>query len=373
MKKIVLDARWIRSKNVDGIGNFTFNVIKNLLINKKHDYYVIVQSEEISGYLKENLRTEFKVIHINEPVTSLKSVFKLKKLISNLKPDVYFSPCYSFLELFLTNCKKISVIHDIIPVLFPQLFKKASFKFKLFFCNKIIQKLFISKIDKIIAVSESTKQDLNKYLNVPLNKVNVITEGFDFSESIVDPNFIKTKYGIEDEFFLFVGRHEIYKNIHTLIKIYSKLSKEIKKQYKLVIIGKYTENTSFFKSIANEVKEEENIFFLNSVEFSELSTFYKKAKLLIHLSLYEGFGLTLLEAMSQGTPVIAYNTSSIPEVVGNAGVLVYPDDEKEILSNIERFLTDDNLYNTYSQKSLEQASFFSWGKTAEQLEAIFFK
>lgn len=373
MKKIVLDARWIRSKNVDGIGNFTFNVIKNLLINKKHDYYVIVQSEEISSYLKENLLTEFKVININEPVTSLKSIFKLKKIVSSLKPDIYFSPCYSFLELFLTNCQKISIIHDIIPILFPKLFKKASFKFKLFFCNKTIQKLFISKIDKIIAVSESTKQDLNKFLNVPLNKVNVITEGFDFSESIVNSDFIKTKYGIKEEFFLFVGRHEIYKNIHKLIKIYSKLSKEIKKQYKLVIIGKYNENTDFFKSIAKDVNEEENIYFLNSVEFSELSAFYKKAKLLIHLSLYEGFGLTLLEAMSQGTPVIAYNTSSIPEVVGNAGVLVYPDDEKEILSNIERFLTDDNFYNTYSQKSLERASFFNWGKTAEQLEVIFFK
>lgn len=370
MKKIILDARWIRSKNVDGIGNFTFNVIKRLLVNKNHDYYVIVQSEGMEDFLKEKLSFEFNSIVIDEPVNSLKSIFKIRKIVSTLKPDIYFSPCYSFLELFITNCQKISVIHDIIPVLFPELFKKASLKFKLFFCNKSIQKLFTSKIDKIIAVSESTKKDLNKVLNVPLTKVTVITEGFDFSESITDSDFIKNKYKLDQEFFLFVGRHEIYKNIHTLIKTYSKLSNEIKNQYKLVIIGKYNENTTYFKNLAIDLKEE-NIYFLNSVEFNELPAFYKKAKLLIHLSLYEGFGLTLLEAMSQGTPVIASNISSIPEVVGDAGILVNSDDEKTIISTIERFLTDSVFYNYYAKKSLERASFFNWDKTAKQIEEIF--
>lgn len=371
MKKIILDSRWIRNKNVDGIGNFTFNVIKRLLVNKNHTYYVIVQSEDMESFLKEKLSFEFNSIVIDEPVNSLKSIFKIRKIVSTLEPDIYFSPCYSFLELFITNCQKISVIHDIIPVLFPELFKKASLKFKLFFCNKNIQKLFTSKIDKIIAVSESTKKDLNKVLNVPLTKVTVITEGFDFSESITDSDFIKTKYKLEQEFFLFVGRHEIYKNIHTLIKTYSKLSNKIKNQYKLVIIGKYNENTIYFENLAIDLKEAENICFLNLVEFNELPAFYKKAKLLIHLSLYEGFGLTLLESMSQGTPVIASNTSSIPEVVGSAGVLVNPDDEKTIIITIERFLNDSVFYNDYAKKSLERASFFNWDKTANQIEAIF--
>lgn len=372
MKKIILDGRWIRSINIDGIGNFTLNIIKKLIQSDKNEYILLLNSTEIEEKMFSNEFNSIRIIQVANSINSIKSILEIRKIIKEIKPDIYFSPCYSFLEMFLGNkIIKISVIHDLIPIIYSNLFKKASFKFKLFFCNKIAQKIFISKIDKIISVSESTKKDLNKYLGINLNKISVITEGFESNNIDFDENYIKNKYNIDFEFFLFVGRHEIYKNIGKLIEIYSKLDIEIKNKYKLVIIGKFNENTNIFLEQVKNLKEEKNIIFINSVSFDELQFFYKKAKILLHFSLYEGFGLTLLESMANKTPVIAYNTSSIPEVVSDSGILVEIDNEEQIFNAIEKLLTDNEFYDFISKKGLERAKYFSWEKTKEQIEAIF--
>ncbi|MFN8671859.1 MAG: glycosyltransferase family 1 protein [Candidatus Sericytochromatia bacterium] len=382
MKKIIFDARWIRNINLDGIGNFTLNTLKYLIkiekeaqINTKIEllYFIIIQNKEIESFIKKEFPEIKNLFIIENDINSLKAILKINNLIFKVKPDIFFSPCYSFLEFFLIKTYKIAVVHDLIPIIFPNSFINASFKFKLFYCNKIIQRFFINASNKIVAVSNSTKNDLNKYLNINLSKISVIMEGFDKNIQKDDYNYLNDKYALKNNFFLFVGRHEEYKNIDKLIYIYSKLSYEIKNNYKLIIIGKEKEITTKLKKLVEDLKEENHIIFFSNIIFEDLIGFYQKAKILLHFSKYEGFGLTLLESMSQGTPVIANNTSSIPEVIGEAGILVNVENEIEIVNSIEKLLKDTNYYDLLVKKSIKQANLFNWENTAKSFRELFIK
>jgi len=368
--KIVIEARWIKCP-VDGISSFTLNIIKELLtIDSKNEYILLINSESVKNFIETYIQKDVSKISyiLDFSLSSLKNIYKLPKIILELKADIYFSPNYSFFNLFISKCKKISVVHDLIPLIFSEMFKNASLKFKIFYCNKYLQKFVLNNLDEIVTVSESSKKDLLKYLNLREDKIKVISEGttnFNIEKNF-DSDITANKY------FLFVGRHEIYKNISTLIEVYNLLPQNIKDEYKLLIIGKFNDKvTPKLKTLVAKYYLEKNIIFFDSIIPDKLHYFYKNAKMLIHLSLYEGFGLTILESMSYGIPVIASNVSSIPEVIGNAGILVNPNNHNQIIDSIIKLIDDKNLYKELSDKSIERAKFFNWENTAKQLLEIF--
>ncbi len=366
--------RWVRSVNIDGIANFTLNTTRELL--KKSDQYILlVQSKEMADFIQDNISTDLKnnFYYTNCSVTSLKNIYLLPKIIKKLKPDLFFSPCYSLFSPVI-KCKQIGVVHDLIPLIFPEMFKKSGLKFKLSYANKFVLKKILSYLDTVITVSNTTKNDLTNYLNISTDKINIIVEGVNTidldNNKLIEINY---KYDLNKEYFLFIGRHEKYKNIDGLIKFYSQLPKEIQQKYNLIIIGRSNINvTPEIINIIENFKLQENIIFIESVMPSYLPYFYKKAKILIHLSLYEGFGLTVLEAMSYGLPVIVSNRASMIEIAGDACINVNPDNHQIIVDKLLEVLNNDTLYKSLSIKGLERAKKFTWIQAASQIQDIFY-
>ncbi|MFN4150930.1 MAG: glycosyltransferase family 4 protein [Candidatus Sericytochromatia bacterium] len=368
-KSILVDARWIRSLNIDGIGNFTLNVLIELTKNTQFDFFIIINSQEIENLLKYKFQNiEINFIQHNFDINSIKGSIKLLKIIKKIKPNVFFSPNLSITGfLFIKN--HYVVIHDLIPLKFPELFKSASLKFKLFYATKVFQKLSILTCKKVIAVSQNTKKDVKEILKIKEEKIKVITEGVTHFETELNREFLSKKFNINNDYLLFVGRHERYKNIDKVINAYLNLPENIKENLSLVIIGK--SNNLVTPNLKKLGKENKKIIFLESLSPQDLSLFYKNAKILVHLSEYEGFGLTVLEAMSYGIPVIASNISSIPEVVGDSSFLVDINKEKEIIDKITILINDIELYKKISKSVKERSKIFTWKKTSEQLIHIF--
>lgn len=367
-KSILVDARWIRSLNIDGIGNFTLNVLIELTKNTQFDFFIIINSQEIENLLQSKLQNiEINFIQHNFDINSIKGSIKLLEIIKKIQPNVFFSPNISITGfLFIKN--HYVVIHDLIPLKFPELFKNASLKFKLFYATKVFQKLSILTCKKVIAVSQNTKKDVKKILKIKEEKIKVITEGVAHFETELNKEILSKKFNIANEYLLFVGRHEKYKNIDKVINAYLNLPENIKENLSLVIIGKSNNLvTPDLKKLGNNNK----IIFLESLSPEDLSLFYKSAKILVHLSEYEGFGLTVLEAMSYGIPVIASNISSIPEVVEDSSFLVDINNEKEIIDKITILINDIELYKKISKSVKERSKIFTWKKTSEQLIHIF--
>lgn len=368
-KSILIDSRWIRSLNIDGIGNFTLNVLIELTKNNQFDFFIIISSQEIENLLKSKLQNiEINFIQHKFDINSIKGSIKLLKIIKEIKPNIFFSPNLSITGfLFIKN--HYVVIHDLIPLKFPELFKNASLKFKLFYATKLFQKLSTLTCKKVIAVSQNTKKDIKKILKIKESKIEVITEGVTNFDTELNIELLSKKFNIKDNYLLFVGRHEKYKNIDKVINAYLDLTENIKENLSLVIIGK--SNNVVTPDLKILSKQNNKIIFLESLSPEDLSLFYKNAKILVHLSEYEGFGLTVLEAMSYGIPVIASNISSIPEVVGDSSFLVDITNKREIIDKINLLISDEELYKKISKSVKERSKIFTWKKTSEQLLQIF--
>ncbi|MCK5347134.1 MAG: glycosyltransferase family 4 protein [Candidatus Heimdallarchaeota archaeon] len=225
--------------------------------------------------------------------------------------------------------------------------------------------------DVLIAISESTKKDIIKYWDIPEEKIHVIHLGVSdkYFEKKPEDEIIQTKkkYLIPGNYFLFVGELNYRKNINTLIKGFKIFQKE-NKGCKLVLAGRLQEG-AYGNTINTLIKNnglENEILFPGRVTMDELFCLYQGATAFVFPSLYEGFGLPVLEAMASETPVISSNTSSIPEVAGDAAILVDPLDEKAIAEAMLRIHDDSNLSNSLIQKGRARAEQFTWKKTAEK-------
>lgn len=229
----------------------------------------------------------------------------------------------------------------------------------------------------IIAVSQSTKRDITRLLGVPEDKVSVIYEAANTSARQVDPaeakRYVQEKFGIVDNFILFVSTIEPRKNLPTLLAAYSKLLESYKNNASLVIVGHKGWLTDEVDQAVEKYKLKNKVCFLDRVANEELVYLYNAARVFALPSFYEGFGLTPLEAMASGTPVIVSNVSSLPEVVGDAGILVDPNDVEAWTVALNRVLTDDALREEMSVKGLKQAANFSWERAARETLSVYRK
>jgi glycosyltransferase involved in cell wall biosynthesis len=268
----------------------------------------------------------------------------------------------------LKKQKYVITVHDLIPLVFPR--TRPS---KVFLIYKYLLPRTLRKADKIIAVSNSTKLDLIKYFNIPAEKIEVIYEAADERFKLLsdgDIKAIKNKYNLSFPFILYVSGLAPHKNLIALIKAFHKVKlKGI--DHKLVISGKKRwKYKEIFDSI-DALHLQDDVVFTGYVPDDDLPGLYNAADLFVYPSLYEGFGLPPLEAMACGCPVIASNTSSIPEVVGDAGILFNPQDIDTLNNSICNVLKDNELRMNMSNKSLERAKIFSWDKCAVETFKIY--
>ncbi|HIP90277.1 MAG TPA: glycosyltransferase family 1 protein, partial [Candidatus Nanopusillus sp.] len=311
----------ILNKPLTGIGNVVYNLIKELL-NYKNDFDLyLINSKKLDNF-------SINQIIIKNPLELVSKsylwyFYASTKINKFEKLDIIHDPSQSPTTNVPKNTKFIITVHDLIPFIIPKEHTKI---------RVLIYKLLLPKtlrtVDKIISVSHHTRKDIIKYFKIPEDKIEVIYNGVDekykpLSEEEI--NNIKEKYSINYPFILYVGTLEPRKNIPTLIKAYYKLKKQ-GLPHKLVITGKKGwKYRSIFKTI-NKLNLRKDVIFTGYVPDEDLPTLYNAADLFVYPSLYEGFGLPPLEAMACGTPVITSNTSSLPEVVGDAGIMVDPYD-----------------------------------------------
>jgi len=262
----------------------------------------------------------------------------------------------------LKGARTVLTVHDLIFLLFPE----YHLPLNKWFLNRFMP-LFVRRADAIIAVSQCTKDDLIRHYAVPSEKIAVVYEGVDARfQPVTDLDAlaqVQARYGLPERYILSVGTIEPRKNLTTLLEAYRTLRAQ-GSELKLVIVGKKGWLYEGFFRRLRELGLEGEVVLPGFVLDGDLPALYSAAELFVFPSLYEGFGLPPLEAMACGTPVIASNASSLPEVVGEAGVLIDPRDVSGLAEAMRRVLTDERLREEMQIKGLERAKQFTWGRAA---------
>ena len=272
------------------------------------------------------------------------------------RPDVFFTPTH-YAPRFCPIPSIVSIM-DTSYLHYPEMFKKRDL-----YQLTSWTRYSINNATIVLTISKAARADIIKFYKVDPTKVVVTYPGIVMNKN-VQANQILAKYGIKPNFILYVGTLQPRKNLVRLIEAFHLLEN---KTLQLVIVGK---KGWLYEDIFARVKElglEDRVIFTGFVPDEELSTFYSEAKLITLVSLYEGFGLPPLEAMSYGTPAVVSNVSSLPEIVGEAGILVNPEDSSDIASGITKVLSmSDSDYNKQRELAKVQAAKFNWSDTAKQ-------
>ena len=266
---------------------------------------------------------------------------------------------------FLLN-NQIITIHDLLSLRFNNISPHQRFYYKFLLPH------LASKAKIIIAISETTKKDIIHFLKCPEEKIQVIHNGYDENVYFpIDENckVILNEYGFEN-YFLAVGPTYAHKNFEKLIAAYNNLSSIERQRNPLVIAGGKYPYLNVLKQLVAKLKLEEHVHFLGYVPDSFMPSLYREAFALIFPSLYEGFGMPPLEAMACGCPVITSNTSSLPEVCGDAVLYINPAEESSITAAMRALTNDNPFYKKLIVKGLLQAKKFSWNKTAQALKTL---
>lgn len=341
-----------------GSGEYCFQLLLNLnRIDKKNHYIIYLPQNPTVDLPNESANWRYKIVRPRKIWTLIG--LSLEFLFKRSKPDIFFSPTH-YLPIITPRHCAISVL-DLSYIHFPELFKKSDL-------NQLASwtKYSARKASRVFTISESSKDDIIKEYGVSEDKVIVTYPGVREASSIkrqaLSMDEIKKKYGIKKDYILFVGTLQPRKNIARLIEAFSKIKKDIE----LIIVGK---KGWLYEEILNAPKKfgiQDKVRFLDSVTDEELPSFYKNAVCFALPSLYEGFGLPVLEAMRYGCPVITSNISSLPEAGGDAALYVNPQSVNDIKNNLESIVSDKELRERLIEKGYEQVKKFSWEKTAKE-------
>jgi glycosyltransferase involved in cell wall biosynthesis len=273
--------------------------------------------------------------------------FQLPKIYQNLKSQLLFSPIPE--APLYTNCRFIVTAFDMIPLRFPKRFSPLTTYHK-YYTPEVFK-----QAEHIICISESTANDIIQFYQIPSHKITPILLAGDNSHF----QFLNLP---TRNYFLYVGRQDPYKNLQRLITAFSALPH--RNDYELWLAGPYDKRYSPLLEIqAQELGINHLVKFLNYVSSDELPIIINQAIALVFPSLWEGFGLPVLEAMACGTPVITSNISSLPEVAGDAAILINPYNPGEITAAMTTIINDSETRKQLSEKGLKRANQFSWEKT----------
>lgn len=361
--KIGIDGRAAKWYRGTGIGTYTHELLDSLNKSSSHNDYLIFLPK---CSLLDNFKNNFKIESIN---ANLEENFwdqvHVPNILDNKNIELYHVPQNGVGLSPKINCKKVITLHDIIPLKMPQ---TVSDKYLKIFNEELPS--IINSCDGIITVSNFSKNDISKEFNFPKDKIFVTPLA---AENIYRPlnketckNIIKSKYKINDDFILYVGGFSPRKNILGLIEAFSLIPYSKRKNTKLVITGKKGISYDKYKKRTSELKIMNDVIFTGFISLDHMPIFYNASKLLVYPSFYEGFGLPPLEAMACGTPVIASNVTSLPEVCGTSAILIDPYNIDELSLSIEKILTDKSLYNNMSNRGIKRSLTFSWDNTASR-------
>lgn len=366
------------TNNRSGIGVYSYNITKNLEKIKGIELY-----GEIFSFLgKDKLDENYKELGIKLKVCKL-FPYGVYRRIWSILPLGYntllnsHSDIYHFFDYIVPpkiKGKVITTIHDMTYILYPEMVEKKTME-------RIKKGIgySVNRADKIITVSESSKKDIIKCLGVDATKIEVVYNGVEyecFSNSYTKEQQckVKSKYNLPDKYILYMGTLEPRKNIESIISAFSILisnDKIYSDKIKLVIAGK---KGWLYESIFNQVQKlalEDKVIFTDYIEEEDKPLIYHMADMFVFPSIYEGFGIPVVEAMASSVPVITSTSSSLPEVAGDAAILVEPKDIDSMAKAMNKILEDEELRKFMIEKGHAQAKKFNWESSAEKLVGIY--
>ena len=370
--KIIIDARWI-FQELSGIGLYTQELIRALAqLDQQNEYVLLFQQPEIqrrvTTYAGLETASNFRTELVPFGIFSLANQIRLPGLLRRWGADVFHSPNYMipFCTFPAGDRRRICcvvTIHDLIPLLFPEWTPKAKKTRLLPIFRRVIQAVG-ARADLILTVSEVSRRDILRVLSIPCDRQ---------AKVMAVPNGVASEYRPattpraprDKKTILYVGRFDPYKNVVGLLTAFELLRREMPGAVRLVIAGspdpRYLDATNF----ARQRGLDADIEWRGYISGQQLVAAYQQADVFVLPSRYEGFGLTVLEAMACGTPVVCSNVSSLPEVAGDAALLVAPDDAADMAQAIRRIMEEPGLAAALRAKGLQRAAGFSWRHTAE--------
>ena len=372
--RIALDAR-MAVEPLSGSGRYAINLIRALAELDHENQYLILQNRRFSERITK--AKNFRTIWVNRPALSLRNVFWLQALLGKEKIDVFHS--LYFLAPLGRGFANIITVHDLMPLTLPNFFQGRKFLVRVY--AKLFTHVFIRSSliysNEIITDSQTVRDDVIRWKPECERKITVICPAVDpLFKKMNDPKpieEIKSKFGLTKRIILYVGNTRPYKNLPRLIKAFKLLKKDNGQSCQLVIGGGESRNLPLLKRLTKSLELKDSVVFTGNLSDEEVIALMNAADIFVFPSIYEGFGLPPLEAMACGTPVITSKAGSLPEVVGDAAILVNPKDEQEIASAMLRLLKDDSLHQELIKKGYQRISSFTWKNTAKKTVRVYQK
>jgi len=369
--RIGIDARMYGSQYT-GIGNVAKNLTYELFrLDAKNDYVMFMLPEEFGNFRLPTDRVT--KVEVNAKRFSYAEQLSLPWEFLKQRVDLMHFP--DFVTPIFYPGKFIATIHDITSVFFPGPRQAKSRFYR--FTFRTIFKNTLRKAKKIIAVSRYTKEDLIRHFKIKSDKIAVIYNGVSERFRVIDNrdiiNKIKQTYNISKPFIFYVGQQVPHKNIHGLVKAFRRLVENKKLDIELLIGGKpsswYFELYQTLDDLPKEIRK--RIYSPGFIPDEDLIALYNAASVFCLPSFYEGFGMSVLEAMKCGTPVVASNLTSIPEACGNAALYFNPNNIDEMAERLYQGLTDKGFRKELRQEGFRQSEKFSWKKAARKVLEVY--
>jgi glycosyltransferase involved in cell wall biosynthesis len=356
-----VDARPL-SKQLSGIGIYTLNVVKELS----------AAGVELTLFSPSPLPEEITALRgvrsvcskVSNPIArQVWAEIALPLLLRQHQLDAFWGPAHRLPADFAGNLPRILTIHDLVWKQYPETMRKSTL-----WLERLFMPRSIGRANLIIVESTSTADDLQKFCKVDGSKIREIplaSRTFPNAET-QEPSEISQK-----DYFLFVGTREPRKNLDALVKAYGMLSEPIRSKHHLLIVGDDGWGNIRLPKLISKSGLTDCVTVKAYASDAELLNYYRSALCLVMPSLYEGYGLPILEAQSLGTPVITSNIASMPQVAGKGGVLVDPYSVSEIHSALEAMASEAGLRRRLSRRARENAAQYSWTKTAQMTAGVF--
>jgi glycosyltransferase involved in cell wall biosynthesis len=370
--KIAID---IRRMTDFGVGTYIRNVVRTLgRLDGETEYFLVGPTAKVQeiGRLPAN----FHPIEVSAPERSLKGYREFRAVLKNLDCDLVHIPNLFSVPRAL-SCPYVMTVHDMLEHM-SRAREQSGFWRSVHFQ---LTKRVLSGAARIFAVSNFTKNEMEKLFGIPAERIEVVYNAIDERflhghASAADRQLIVQRYQVTYPFLLYAGRISPHKNVVRMIEAFSALKTQLEKDgalpdLKLIIIGDDLSGNPDLRRTVVRSGVQNDVRFLGFVPIEVLRIFYDMAKIFVFATLYEGFGLPPLEAMAHGTPVVASNVSSLPEVVGNAAVLVNPENVFEIMRALHRVLIDQGLRDRMKERGYQQAAKFSWEKSVRRIIDVY--
>jgi glycosyltransferase involved in cell wall biosynthesis len=363
--RIGIDARKLHDF---GIGTYIRNLLRHLArLDGQTEFVIFCRPEDRDALAA--VGENFRPVPETSGNYSIAEQFKIPWALKREGVTLFHAPHYVLPPL--VRCRSVVTIHDCIHLMFPQYLPN---RFALAYARTSIA-LAARRATRVLTVSESSKRDILRFVDTQPEKIDVIYNSFDERFGVEpgeeDMVRVRERYQLHDEFVLYAGNVKPHKNLERLIEAFDLVRKQGLDHLKLVLIGDDISKYTALRRAVHRHQLHKYVRFLGYMPEETLAVMYRLAGVFVFPSLYEGFGLPPLEAMASGTPVVTSNVSSLPEVAGDAALLVDPYNPQAIADGITRVLSDATLRDELRRKGLARARQFSWEQSVRRVHDIY--